>query len=369
MSKSVLISTMHRGNNYGSALQVFALSEFIKQLGVKPIVLDYIPKRINEKNKIIHLLKQLIRNKPLSEKYQALRGIIIAISSYGCYNSFFKKNLYLTKKYHNIKKLQNKFPIADIYMTGSDQVWNSVYNQGIDPVFFLSFVPNDKTKVSYSASFGRDKLEQWEIDSTKKLLDRYDFISVRELSGLKILRSIGITDAKCVLDPTFLLDHHDWRKRLIPHKNKEKYVLIYSVEPEKKALINAARILADKIKAKVYMVEWGKKPYSGVDKMISLVDPLKLIDYFDKAEFVIASSFHGTALSINLHKQFISFSPNRFNTRVKSILEITELEDRLIELSEFSLEKALVKIDYTKVDKLIEPFRNESINYLRNIFK
>lgn len=70
-------------------------------------------------------------------------------------------------------------------MTGSDQIWNSTHKYGIDPIFFLKFAPAESHKISYSASFGKEKLDDWEKNETKKNLERYDAISVRELSGKK----------------------------------------------------------------------------------------------------------------------------------------------------------------------------------------
>lgn len=366
-NKKVLISTMHRGNNYGSALQVYALSESIRKLGHNPVVLDYIPDRVNDRLNLLILIKKLLGFNSIALKYQAFRGLMILITSYKCYNSFFKRHLCLTKRYPGVQSVFNNPPKADIYLTGSDQVWNSKHNQGIDPIFFLGFAPDDKPKFSYAASFGREELDEWEIDETRRLLNRYKSISVRELSALDVLSSIGIKDSKCVLDPTFLLDRNEWQKRAVPHTGGEKYVLIYSVEPDKQSVIRAARAIADKINAKVYMVEWGRKPYDGVDKMISLVDPLMLIDYFDKAAFVVASSFHGTALSVNLNKQFITISPERFNTRVKSILELLDLEDRLVSSDTKWAELNVAEIDYNNVNIRLNKLREDSLDYLKSI--
>lgn len=358
---------MHRGNNYGSALQVYALSQIIEQMGFDPIVLDYVPERIDDRKALFRMGKKLLGLNSIHDKYEALRGILITISSYMCYNNFFKKNLHLTGKYHGFKSLNGIMPEADVYMTGSDQVWNSIHNHGIDPVFYLAYAPDEKPKVAYSASFGRESLEEWEVDETRRLLRRYNAISVREASGLNILKTIGIESGEHVLDPTFLLDGTDWRKRARHHNDSDRYVLIYSVEPDKTTVVKMARVIADSINAKVYMVEWGRKPYPGVDKMLSLVDPLMLIDYFDKAEFVVASSFHGTALSLNLNKQFISISPARFNTRVRSILELVGLNDRLIDASALSMIKALSPIDYEEVNKQLDSAREKSISFLKTI--
>lgn len=361
----ILIATMHRGDNYGSALQVYALSEKLKTMGGhEPIVLDYIPRRINLRKQIQGLLKQLFFSKSIVERKNAVRGLAITITNYHCYNRFFKRELSLTSKYNSLLEIEKAHLQADVYMTGSDQVWNSIHNHGIDPVFFLKFAPYRCRKISYSASFGKEYLDDWEKKETKELLARYDAISVRELSGKNIVNALGLP-CEVVLDPTFLLTKNEWQKRCIPHLENDKYVLIYSVEPDKQSVINVAKQIADKLQAKVFMVEWGHKPYPGVDKMVSLVDPLMLIDYFVKAEFVVASSFHGTALSLNLGKPFISLAPARFNSRVKSILQIVGLSDRLVSSSEFDLSKALKNIDYQEVEKRLSEERKKSVDFLR----
>lgn len=142
----ILISTMHRGDNYGSALQVYALSEILKKLGHHPIVLDYIPKRINLNNQVWGLLKQLLLPKSLGDIKGAIRGLAITLTNYRCYNTFFKREVTLTKKYYSYKEVEKANIKANVYMTGSDQVWNSTHNHGIDPVFFLKFAPEKAIK-------------------------------------------------------------------------------------------------------------------------------------------------------------------------------------------------------------------------------
>ncbi len=293
-----------------------------------------------------------------------MRGLAIVVTNYRCYDAFFKREVTLTARYDSFEEVEKAHLQADVYMTGSDQVWNSIHNRGIEPVFFLKFAPDGSRKVAYSASFGRERLDAWEREETKKLLARYNAISVRELSGKRIVGELGLP-CEVVLDPTFLLDRDMWTKRIIPHHEEDRYVLIYSVEPDKQSIIRVARQVADRLHAKVYMVEWGRKPYPGVDKMVCLVDPLMLMDYFLKAEFVVASSFHGTALSLNLCKPFVSLAPARFSTRVRSILEIVNLQDRLVSPEDFDIEKAMTPIDWQEVTQALDRERKKSMDFLK----
>ena len=360
----ILIVTIHRGNNFGSALQAYALSEILKSFGHVPIILDYIPQRMNFKFKVLQNLQRIFLDFSIKNIHNILRGILILITSKNKYDHFFKRYTDLTKTFYSIEDLRKNCPKADIYMTGSDQVWNSYHNRGIDHVFYLDFVPQKAKRISYAASFGKKELDNWEIPETKRLLYKYQAISVRENSAINILNKLGINNAKLVLDPTLLLSQKDWYLRIPKIKVKEKYLLIYSVEPNKIKLIEYAKMIAEKLDLRIYLVEWGIKKFSGVNKMLSLITPLELMAYFENASFVIASSFHGTAWSINLNKQFISIAPQKFSSRAKDLLNLLGLSNRYFDEDSFQLEKALTPINYEKINQTLKELRKDSKSFL-----
>lgn len=359
----ILITTMHRGNNIGSALQTYALSEAIKKSGNTPYILDYIPERINFSKNVKHCFNTLFRKNSLKAKYNALRSLAILLSDQIIYGKFFRRNINLTHSVHSIEEITRSNLQYDIYMTGSDQVWNSIHNQGIEYVFYLDFVPDGYPRIAYAASFGKEHLDEWESPETKRLLERYQAISVREASGVTILKSLGL-DGTCVLDPTFLLTKDEWMQHIPEIDNKEKYLLIYSVEPNKEELIKYAGKIAKSLDLKVYIIDWGFKKYPGTDKLLSFLNPLQVIAYFAHAEYIIASSFHGTAFSVNFNKQFISISPKRFSTRVKSLLGLIGLSGRLMNSETFDQVKAMEPIDYTHVNERLSIERQKSYSFL-----
>ena len=185
--KKVGIITLHRVRNYGSVLQAYALQEQMKKMNYIPELIDYYPKRLT----ILEMLKG-IKNK--SEKFKnslILRTVarIIIFPSYVKRYFTFKK---FVKKYLNTSskecKNNNDFKLIekyDIYCTGSDQVWNSEWNEKFDSPFYLDFAPDACKKIAYAASFGRSKLNNSEFTKTKKLLKRYSDISMRENSGVE----------------------------------------------------------------------------------------------------------------------------------------------------------------------------------------
>lgn len=120
------------------------------------------------------------------------------------FKSFIKKHLKQQEKEYCCIEDFKDFPItSDVYCTGSDQTWNSGWNNGILPELFLKFVPDNVKRISYAASIGKNKLDDWDVEETKALLSRYQYISVREASAKDIIeKQLGLPSATHVLDPT-----------------------------------------------------------------------------------------------------------------------------------------------------------------------
>lgn len=364
---NVLITTMHRGYNYGSALQAYALSEAVSSLGHQPLLLDYIPERLHFGKNLRQLLHDLVHGHSSHQRYEAFRGVIHLLCVDYYFGRFFKRHFTMTKQFLNKADIYRAKLDADVYMTGSDQVWNSFHNRGLDKIFFLDFAPEGANRIAYAASFGKESLEEWEREDTKKLLDKYQAISVRESQGLKILNDLDIHIGKHVLDPTLLLKKEVWMDRCRQSRVKEHYLLVYTVEPNVHQLITYAQKIAKRLSLKIYVVDWGFKKYPGTDKLISNISPLQLMSYFLHADFVIASSFHGTAFSVNANKQFITVSPRKFNSRVMSLLKLLHLQDRLIlEGDELDIERVLDTIDYNGVNKILDNERACSLHFLKH---
>lgn len=364
---NVLITTMHRGYNYGSALQAYALSEAVRCLGHRPVLLDYIPERLHFCNNLKQLLQGLVFGQNKKQRYEALRGVIHLLCVDYYFDRFFKRHFTMTKQYHEKEAIYSAQLNADVYMTGSDQVWNSFHNKGLDKIFFLDFAPAGAKRISYAASFGKDGLDEWEKDETRRLLAKYQAISVRESHGIKILEDLGIRIGEHVLDPTLLLRKEEWMKRCGNLKQQERYLLIYTVEPNVHQLIAYAKEIAKMLSLKIYVVDWGFKKYPGTDKLISSISPLQLMSYFIQADFVIASSFHGTAFAVNANKPFITVTPRKFNSRVVSLLKLVHLEDRIIEEgAKLDLNWINVPIDYENVNYILEKERASSLQFLKH---
>jgi len=359
----ISLITMHRVPNYGSVLQTYATSKILNDLGHTVEVIDYIPRRLLLSNTIIS--EALYKNKlllPLNLLYSAL----VNVPKLGMYNKFLQKYLKISKvKYHEIGDLKNLTPDGDVFISGSDQVWNTFYDGFIDPSFFLDFVPANKKRIAYASSFGRSSLENNEFDILKNYISKYDHLSVRESSGVDIIQKMGREDVAHVLDPTFLLSKDQWSNLYSGKIYKDKYILMYTVNKDEGRLMKLVKEIADAKNLKIYYLHNGLKGLKGCDKIFRNQTPEEFLSLFAQAEYVVATSFHGTAFALNFNKPFISVLPQKFRARVESILNLTGLQSRMI-IDDFTLDTALAPIDFTHANSILKNEKLRSINYLKS---
>jgi hypothetical protein len=364
----VAIITLHRVFNYGSVLQAYATQKVIESLGHEVEVIDYITEQ--RTNRVLFLSVPDFIKKDFLHKYNyiLLKSISVLMKK-ASFGRFINQNMKLTKrKYISAQDLQNNPPVAEVYITGSDQVWNSQYNKGIDKGFFLDFAPDNCMKIAFVSSFGKGNLSPEESEETKRLIHRYDAISVREDTALKILEGLMYSNAVCLIDPTLQIEREHWlglaAKRLV----KEKYLLLMLLYNEDNGATEYAQNIARQRGLKVVKLSWEYKKPSGVDILMTHRSPQEFLSLFQHAEFIVTNSFHGLTFSINLNKQFIVVPRNEFNTRIESLLRLVHLEDRMI--SEVSqLPEANKSIKYDTVNSILDNERQKAKLFLKEALK
>lgn len=353
----VLTITCHRPHNYGAVLQTYALNKYLRDLGHDARVIDYIPAfmgRISEKHK----------NNPI---IKIIRKIVIFpdnIKGGSVFGGFLKKYVKLTEKTYTRSKLIKDTPRADIYITGSDQVWNSEIPAGRDDTYFLDFVKPPAGKVSYAASMASDKLDEKQKKRYKELLSDFRAISVREASSVKILEEIGIK-AQSTADPVFLLPRCEWSGFAEKTDIKEKYVLVYAFNGQKNVFEFADRLAKEK-KLKVYSVHtrW-LEGFRNTDKYYWCPSPNEFLCLIKNAEYVVTNSFHGICFSIIFNKEFFAFKKGESgNSRIIDLLDYFGLKDRLITKENNSVSGA---INYRHIETKIKDLSDEAKLYIKNV--
>ena len=367
------IVTLHRVLNFGSVLQAYCTCVVLKRLGYQAEIIDYMESRFTVQGAIKDIFRRVFHERQRGGGVYKLILALLKMVSYAIQYRNFERfiSTYLRvgeRRFTTFDAIQREPPYADIYLTGSDQVWNSEYNGGVDRSHFLDFAPAGKPRISYAASFGKDKLRPDEVCETKTLLGKYSSISVRESSGVQIIEDLGMRGAQQVLDPTLLMSRDEWAKEFhLVKPEEERYLLIYSVERCHDEIVYAiARQIADIRGLKVVFISQAAKLSSmkGCDSQRPFSTVNDFLRYFYHADFVVANSFHGTAFAINFNRQFVSVLPPKFGGRSRSLLNLVGLDDRVVE-NRAGLEKTNDPIDYSSVNLILGRERMKSLVFLK----
>ncbi|MCM8624872.1 MAG: polysaccharide pyruvyl transferase family protein [Candidatus Accumulibacter sp.] len=225
---------------------------------------------------------------------------------------------------------------ADLLVCGSDQIWSPSVQKGLDPVYFLDFgAPSRARRISYAPSFGRGELAPAFHSEAGRLIGGLDAVSVREQSGVDIVRTVSGREAQCVPDPTILLG--DFSELLAAQDGgSDRHVFCYALRTaevirkvaEHVAEVDAARLISPRSPSQ----RW-KAIGASVEP-----GPVEWLQMLSSATTVVSNSFHGVALSIILNKPFLAVAlPGKkraMNERVRCLLKETNLLDRVVVIAQ-----------------------------------
>lgn len=373
MDKKVRIITRRAGYNFGSSLQAYAMQQIVYKLGFENKIIDYDELSKNIKWRVRPFfddclfftmnLAPTISNLVAKKKY---KWLVDRNTQKEKFQSFEKENLVLTRrKYKSSKAIVKDAKDYDICICGSDQIWSPLL---YDPVMFLSFCTNSKTKtIAYAPSFGINRVETYQ-NNIKEFIQRIQFLSVREEQGHAIIKDLTGRAASVVLDPTLLLKQNDWEKVMVPVKPSEPYILCYFLG-NKYIPHNFITDLQTRTQCKIINICTFRTINTINGECLSTASPAEFISYIANANYVCTDSFHGTIFSILFERQFFTFE--RFqneqenqNSRIHTLLQKLEASHRLIPYNAISAENVL-PIDFATLKSHLETNRAFSIQYLK----
>lgn len=356
--KKIAILTFQNAINYGAILQCFALQEFLKsQFSCEVDVINYTPNYFKKvffdpvnpfsakgmDNKIKAFIKLIIRHKEMldqSKKYQSLLR-------------FVNENINLTEIKKKLKEEE-----YDIYITGSDQIWNLKLLDN-DTSYLLDFV-EDKKKVSYAASFKIQDVDEFASSSYRKYLKLFDKISVRESNLVDYLKENYQIDSVSVLDPTLLIDNEFWTDNISKERIiNEEYILIYFVNPPEELIVRAFSyakshqltiVSLNKLDTKDEYIDYS---YASIEEYLNL---------FFYSNTIFTTSFHGMAFSIIFEKQFFFEVPHKTfnnNDRLKDLASKLGLQNQNLAIA-----KEDKDIKWDNVRNNLDIYRDFSKKYL-----
>lgn len=360
----VSLITRHAVANYGSLLQAYSTQLAIERLGCKCEVVDYV--REDETPETQE--RTLLAGKSQWNSNPVLRGAYLALRepeakrAGEAFAEQRERMLHMSKRYSTLDELRADPPVADVYVTGSDQVWGPVGYRSYDMAYALAYVPEGSRRVAYAASFGKSGMPATAEKAFRAEFGKYERICVREDSAAKLLAGWGI-EAEQVLDPTLLLDGDDWRG-LAEDVSEGRYVLVYQIH-NNSVVNDYAKAAAKRLGLPLLRLSGVLHQVLRGGRFRYLPSVLQFVSYIDKAELLVTDSFHGTAFAINLGTPFVEVLPeNGTAGRNTSILRLTGLGGRVAH-SIAELPLCDEPIDFAPVHRKMRIERERSLCLLR----
>lgn len=381
------IITFHFAWNYGAVLQCLALSETLKEMGHEICVINYRPRyHVNQysvlRNPIYYgrrVASKCEKNCIAKYLFAYLKGFIGAIYSWRNYplykkinekfNQFTRTWLCETLLYRNIADLKKHPPDCDIYISGSDQIWNTTFTNGkLDPAYLLGFGSEQIIRISYAVSV--NSLKNYDFtQAEQELLRKFRSISLREEEYYPLLRKLldANTEIHIDVDPTLLLDENMYEKYMAQNiSQKEPFLLVYTMNNEMRARVYQAAHLLSKQTGLMIIDISNSADFVCNEKYSNRVcSPAEFLWYVKHSEFLLTNSFHGTVFSIIFEKNFVTMPNLDTGNRITEFLSKLNLSSHCAADTETALLCFTEKINYSTTKMLISDLRKKSIEYLK----
>lgn len=368
------ILTIHNSPNYGACLQCYALWKFLANNGFDVDIIDLHRPFANEDYIDSKRFKRF-REPEFSFRTIAKSIIDIFKKNHSLYNPKaykefcdFNSQIKLSLPYKGIDELYNNPPKYDVYIAGSDQLWNPTQAYCLEP-YFLTFVDGRKSKkISFSTSIGITELREDEKIKFKQWLEDFDAISVREKQAQALLSSFIKKDIYQVADPTFLIDIDEWNKFKTPIETTG-YILLFTLAPKPELLQYSKLLCNESGKSLVVIGQKEKKSSDNSYLVVNDAGPQKWMSYIANADMVITDSFHCTVFSMLLgaNNFYAYISPqNKRGSRIQDLLYTFNLQDHLIS-SDLNVSYKILdsrKIDKSAIEEIVNREKKRSRDFL-----
>lgn len=375
-----IITHWKDSDNYGAILQSYALQRYLQNLGHDAFIIRYIKK--SKKAPFVKRVVYALSHPSILINRRNIKAVQNKIDQWNKqrdFDSFRNKYVCLSEDiYYSFEELRSHYPKADIYITGSDQVWGVSLKNEQNRAYFLDFGEETTIRLSYAASFGRDFFPCEDEELFKRLLSRFRAVSMREESGVKMLRERGIDSIRCV-DSTLLLSIEKYKELTSVRKHVSPYVFYYTVNvaspdeiywPQLFALMQQRGVESVVTTGSGYLQP--EEIFKGAEYDYSTVEEwLANIAY---AELVVTASFHGVVFSYLFNKNFIYMplraKSSKGNNRVIDLLESVGLLNRMANNWEDVRRLVDEDIDYSKLNNIpYQKLLKQSKEFLANQIK
>jgi len=377
---NVGILTFHFSDNYGAALQAYALRRWLKEQGHHASFIDYrpahiehggrlsaptSPARLKANLKIVYLaassfLQQHFGHPGQKEKFVRFREDFLDIPD-GAAPTDNDASLAAAQAF-------------DLIVAGSDQIWSPSQHHGFDPNYFLDFAQSFRArKISYAASFGRDRVSPSEAALLPRLLRHFDAISVREASGVTLVEQATGQKPANVPDPTLLHSNYSELTDRAPTGHQDPYIFCYGLRSPDN-IRQTADWVSKRLDCPILSPHNPHRRWLEIGSTV-YPDPGEWVSLVKNARFVVTNSFHGTVFALLFRKPFIvaglTGEKASANARAINLLRAVDLEGRFTpSFSEQNVQTLMANaIDWADVDQRLTELRQSGDAFLSSQLK
>lgn len=354
-------------DNYGQMLQLYAMQAYLKKHGHQPFLIRYkadIPRRaefrlrniFNYVLKFPLYLKWFLNRSKLEQEKKIYAQT--TNNELRKFSVFLLDNVEMTPIVYTSETIVANPPQADAYICGSDQIW------GGDWAYYLNFAPLESKKIAYAPSFGgAGNFNDDYKKELQRLLARFDFVGIREQSGVELCKDLQRLDAVKVVDPTLLLNKEDYDKIRVPVNVKKPYLLLYLLgNPIQQSTRDFYAFAKRHSLEIIYIASQGK--VDEFEKYPAQVG--EFVDLVANAEFIVTNSFHCTVFSLLYHRCFCTIplvgGYARMNCRVEELLLESGLDSQIC-VGKIN-DEMLEPLNFQKFDEYIRFQQNQTKDYL-----
>lgn len=361
------IVTFHRAHNYGAQLQAYALSNVLARMGHDVYFIDYHQAKIEKsyllfdwskyKNLgLINSVKTFIANAITFKRRKERRSN---------FRRFSHEFLRLSPQYSEDKKWDGGE--YDVIVFGSDQIWTKRFLGEFDPILWGDLSIPARKKISYAPSMEMSSLTEPQKEFILKHLRNFEDISVREVQMKELLSPLTVKELTVVLDPVFLCQKDDYIQIAMKSKLRlpERYILLYTIGSPTQNIFDICTSLSKKIGLPIIrlcgLVERPSDP-----NRLDSAGPIDFLNAFANADFIVSTTFHGTAFSVLFEKDFYSIRQQGISGRAENLLNNLGLENRMISNSSDIRLDNLRIADYDKAIQRLQSLRADSTKFLND---
>lgn len=380
--KKIGLCLAYKGTNYGMLLQAYATQQMLIGLGYQTEIIEYTnDRRLRQVTNMLRKVYLPIFQRPLFKRMRrkVLRILFpdfkrAYVRQWNATADFRSTRLTGFVHYRGFRALQEGSRAYHAVIVGSDQQWPPAICYS--DVKTLLFAAPSVRRISYATSMGVSSYPYYVRKRAAEFLSKIDHISVREESAKRIINSLVSNPVAVVADPTLLITREEW-ERLLPARNPDRpsYILCYYLgnNPEHRRAAMALNASTGLRIISIRSVEsYARIDLDYADESIEGATPEEFLNLIRYAEYVCTDSFHGVALSASNNRPFSVFyrtssnQPDSRNSRIDHVLDKLGLADRLATDAEDVMRQYAKRVDYTAVNRTIDAFREESLQFLRN---